>query len=80
MRARDAAGNTSGASNSVSVTTGAGGGGGTGFKQAAPYLFEGWGDPAERDHGDERDRRQVVHDGVRAGRGGCNPTGTATGR
>ncbi|OQR62563.1 chitinase [Streptomyces maremycinicus] len=45
VRARDAAGNTSGASNSVSVTTNAGGGGGTGFKQAAPYLFEGWGDP-----------------------------------
>ena len=33
------------ASNSVSVTTDAGGGGGTGFKQAAPYLYEGWGDP-----------------------------------
>ncbi|WP_062644212.1 fibronectin type III domain-containing protein [Streptomyces maremycinicus] len=45
VRARDAAGNTSGASNPVSVTTNAGGGGGTGFKQAAPYLFEGWGDP-----------------------------------
>ncbi|AVV45615.1 carbohydrate binding domain-containing protein [Streptomyces sp. ID05-04B] len=45
VRARDAAGNTSAASNSVSVTTDAGGGGGTGFKQAAPYLFEGWGDP-----------------------------------
>ncbi|MFE1292927.1 carbohydrate binding domain-containing protein [Streptomyces sp. NPDC058751] len=45
VRARDAAGNTSGASNSVSVTTNAGGGGGTGFKQAAPYLYEGWGDP-----------------------------------
>ncbi|MFD9430180.1 fibronectin type III domain-containing protein [Streptomyces sp. NPDC060002] len=45
VKARDAAGNTSGASNSVSVTTNAGGGGGTGFKQAAPYLFEGWGDP-----------------------------------
>ncbi|MFG3027641.1 fibronectin type III domain-containing protein [Streptomyces sp. NPDC048253] len=45
VRARDAAGNTSAASNSVSVTTNAGGGGGTGFKQAAPYLFEGWGDP-----------------------------------
>ncbi|MFD6751822.1 carbohydrate binding domain-containing protein, partial [Streptomyces anthocyanicus] len=45
VKARDAAGNTSGASNSVSVTTNAGGGGGTGFKQAAPYLYEGWGDP-----------------------------------
>lgn len=45
VKARDAAGNTSAASNSVSVTTNAGGGGGTGFKQAAPYLFEGWGDP-----------------------------------
>ncbi|MFE0729068.1 carbohydrate binding domain-containing protein [Streptomyces antibioticus] len=45
VRARDAAGNVSGASSAVSVTTGAGGGGGTGFKQAAPYLYEGWGDP-----------------------------------
>ncbi|MER5585722.1 carbohydrate binding domain-containing protein [Streptomyces asoensis] len=45
VKARDAAGNTSAASNAVSVTTSAGGGGGTGFKQAAPYLFEGWGDP-----------------------------------
>ncbi|MEU0006858.1 carbohydrate binding domain-containing protein [Streptomyces sp. NPDC006314] len=45
VRARDAAGNTSPASNAVSVTTDAGGGGGTGFKQAAPYLYEGWGDP-----------------------------------
>ncbi|MDX3797496.1 fibronectin type III domain-containing protein [Streptomyces sp. AK04-3B] len=45
VKARDAAGNTSAASDSVSVTTSAGGGGGTGFKQAAPYLFEGWGDP-----------------------------------
>lgn len=45
VRARDAAGNTSGASNSVSVTTDAGGGNPTGFKQAAPYLYEGWGDP-----------------------------------
>jgi hypothetical protein len=44
VRARDAAGNTSPASNSVSVTTDAGGGG-TGFKQAAPYLYLGWGDP-----------------------------------
>ncbi|WP_336109911.1 carbohydrate binding domain-containing protein [Streptomyces sp. PTD9-10] len=45
VKARDAAGNTSGASNSLSVTTDAGSGGGTGFKQAAPYLYEGWGDP-----------------------------------
>ncbi|MCS0599906.1 carbohydrate binding domain-containing protein [Streptomyces sp. LP11] len=45
VKARDAAGNTSPASNSLSVTTDAGSGGGTGFKQAAPYLFEGWGDP-----------------------------------
>lgn len=45
VKARDAAGNTSPASNAVTVTTGAGTGGGTGFKQAAPYLFEGWGDP-----------------------------------
>ncbi|MFD4570939.1 carbohydrate binding domain-containing protein [Streptomyces sp. NPDC058417] len=45
VRARDGAGNVSGPSASVSVTTNAGGGGGTGFKQAAPYLFLGWGDP-----------------------------------
>ncbi|MGW4672193.1 carbohydrate binding domain-containing protein [Streptomyces sp. NPDC004324] len=45
VKARDAAGNTSAASNSVSVTTSAGGGGTTGFKQAAPYLYLGWGDP-----------------------------------
>ncbi|AZP21540.1 fibronectin type III domain-containing protein [Streptomyces aquilus] len=45
VKARDAAGNTSAASNAVSVTTDTGGGGGTGFKQAAPYLYEGWGDP-----------------------------------
>ncbi|MDT9700654.1 carbohydrate binding domain-containing protein [Streptomyces sp. P17] len=44
VRARDAAGNASAASNSVSVTTDPGGGG-TGFKQAAPYLYLGWGDP-----------------------------------
>lgn len=44
VRARDAAGNVSGASNAVSVTTNAGSGG-TSFKQAAPYLYEGWGDP-----------------------------------
>ncbi|MFK4104613.1 carbohydrate binding domain-containing protein [Streptomyces sp. NPDC019531] len=45
VKARDAAGNTSGASGSVSVTTDAGTGADTGFKQAAPYLYEGWGDP-----------------------------------
>ncbi|WP_405529402.1 carbohydrate binding domain-containing protein [Streptomyces canus] len=45
VKARDAAGNVSAASNTVSVTTDAGGGGGTGFKQAAPYLYLGWGDP-----------------------------------
>ncbi|XIE81229.1 carbohydrate binding domain-containing protein [Streptomyces sp. SBR177] len=46
VKARDAAGNVSGASNGVSVTTDAGGGGGgTGFKQAAPYLYLGWGNP-----------------------------------
>ncbi|MCX5253332.1 carbohydrate binding domain-containing protein [Streptomyces canus] len=45
VKARDAAGNVSAASNAVSVTTDAGGGGGTGFKQAAPYLYLGWGDP-----------------------------------
>ncbi|MFE5978216.1 carbohydrate binding domain-containing protein [Streptomyces wedmorensis] len=45
VRARDAAGNVSGSSAGVSVTTNAGGGGGTGFKQAAPYLYLGWGEP-----------------------------------
>ncbi|WP_367319647.1 carbohydrate binding domain-containing protein [Streptomyces sp. HUAS ZL42] len=45
VKARDAAGNTSAASNSVTVTTDPGTGGGTGFKQAAPYLYLGWGDP-----------------------------------
>ncbi|MFF7548744.1 carbohydrate binding domain-containing protein [Streptomyces canus] len=45
VKARDAGGNVSAASNAVSVTTDAGGGGGTGFKQAAPYLYLGWGDP-----------------------------------
>ncbi|MFJ7077167.1 carbohydrate binding domain-containing protein [Streptomyces sp. NPDC098781] len=45
VKARDAAGNTSPASNAVTVTTDTGGGGGTGFKQAAPYLYLGWGDP-----------------------------------
>ncbi|MET9381163.1 carbohydrate binding domain-containing protein [Streptomyces sp. NPDC002928] len=45
VKARDAAGNTSAASNSVTVTTDAGSSGGTGFKQAAPYLYLGWGDP-----------------------------------
>ncbi|WP_351224152.1 carbohydrate binding domain-containing protein [Streptomyces sp. NPDC002133] len=44
VRARDAGGNTSPASTAVSVTTDPGGGGG-GFKQAAPYLYLGWGDP-----------------------------------
>ena len=45
VRARDAAGNTLPGLSAVSVTTDAGGGGGTGFKQAAPYLYLGWGDP-----------------------------------
>ena len=45
VKARDAAGNSSAASSAVSVTTSAGTGGGTGFTQAAPYLYEGWGDP-----------------------------------
>ncbi|MGW3410051.1 fibronectin type III domain-containing protein [Streptomyces sp. NPDC000888] len=44
VRARDAAGNVSAASNSVAVTTNAGTPGTT-FKQAAPYLYLGWGDP-----------------------------------
>ncbi|MFJ6795428.1 carbohydrate binding domain-containing protein [Streptomyces sp. NPDC091268] len=44
VRARDLAGNTSPASNAVTVTT-AGGGTPTGFKQAAPYLYLGWGNP-----------------------------------
>ncbi|MEV7288980.1 carbohydrate binding domain-containing protein [Streptomyces sp. NPDC093252] len=44
VRARDLAGNTSGASNALSVTTGPGNPD-PGFKQAAPYLYLGWGDP-----------------------------------
>ncbi|MFF4587248.1 carbohydrate binding domain-containing protein [Streptomyces sp. NPDC001388] len=44
VKARDAAGNVSASSSPVSVTTNAGSGGTT-FKQAAPYLYEGWGDP-----------------------------------
>jgi hypothetical protein len=49
VRARDAAGNWSGWSGTVSGTTqaggGGGGGGGGGSMAAAPYLYEGWGDP-----------------------------------
>jgi len=45
VKARDAAGNVSPASAAVTATTGTGGGGGTGFKQAAPYLYLGWGNP-----------------------------------
>ncbi|WP_406209097.1 carbohydrate binding domain-containing protein [Kitasatospora sp. NBC_01560] len=46
VRARDAAGNTSAASGPLAVTTDtAGGGTPTGFKQAAPYLYNGWGNP-----------------------------------
>lgn len=64
VKARDAAGNVSAASNAVSVTTSSGGSGGTGFKQAAPYLYLGWGNPCGPEHGDERHRRQVVHHGL----------------
>ncbi|MFJ7070282.1 carbohydrate binding domain-containing protein [Streptomyces sp. NPDC101115] len=45
VKARDAAGNVSPASGAVTATTGQDGGGGTGFKQAAPYLYLGWGNP-----------------------------------
>ncbi|WMX43791.1 carbohydrate binding domain-containing protein [Streptomyces roseicoloratus] len=45
VKARDAAGNVSPASSAVTATTTPGGGGGTGFKQAAPYLYLGWGNP-----------------------------------
>ncbi|MFG2982179.1 carbohydrate binding domain-containing protein [Streptomyces sp. NPDC048258] len=44
VRARDLAGNTSPASNAVTVTTD-NGTTPTGFKQAAPYLYLGWGNP-----------------------------------
>ncbi|MGW6918961.1 carbohydrate binding domain-containing protein [Kitasatospora sp. NPDC054939] len=44
VRARDGAGNTSPVSNPVTVTTDEGGGTPAGFKQAAPYLYNGWGD------------------------------------
>jgi hypothetical protein len=46
VKARDAAGNTSGASNQVSATTTAGGGNPPpATKSAAPYLYMGWGNP-----------------------------------
>ncbi|MET9857484.1 carbohydrate binding domain-containing protein [Streptomyces sp. NPDC006450] len=45
VRARDLAGNTSAASNTVNVTTDTGTTPPTGFKQAAPYLYLGWGNP-----------------------------------
>ena len=46
VRARDAAGNTSSASNQVSATTLPGGGDpGNGSRTAAPYLYMGWGSP-----------------------------------
>ncbi|MFD5559419.1 carbohydrate binding domain-containing protein [Kitasatospora griseola] len=46
VKAHDAAGNASAASNSLAVTTPSGGGGTPGgFKQAAPYLYNGWGNP-----------------------------------
>ncbi|MFD7554983.1 carbohydrate binding domain-containing protein [Streptomyces sp. NPDC059835] len=44
VRAHDLAGNTSAASAAVSVTTD-NGTTPTGFKQAAPYLYQGWGNP-----------------------------------
>lgn len=45
VRARDLAGNTSPASAPVTVTTSTGTTPPTGFKQAAPYLYLGWGEP-----------------------------------
>lgn len=45
VRARDLAGNTSAASNAVTVTTDTTTTPPTGFKQAAPYLYMGWGNP-----------------------------------
>ncbi|MBT2478827.1 carbohydrate binding domain-containing protein [Streptomyces sp. ISL-94] len=45
VRARDLAGNTSAASASLTVTTDATTTPPTGFKQAAPYLYLGWGNP-----------------------------------
>ncbi|MGW4378717.1 carbohydrate binding domain-containing protein [Kitasatospora sp. NPDC004531] len=46
VKAHDAAGNASAASNSLAVTTPSTGGGTPGgFKQAAPYLYNGWGNP-----------------------------------
>ena len=48
VRARDAAGNLSGASNSVTATTSAGGGDpdpDPAKMAGAPYLYMGWGDP-----------------------------------
>ncbi|MFJ8039908.1 carbohydrate binding domain-containing protein [Kitasatospora sp. NPDC096147] len=45
VRARDAAGNVSPASNPVTVITDNGPPPPPGFKQAAPYLYNGWGNP-----------------------------------
>ncbi|MFC9292897.1 carbohydrate binding domain-containing protein [Streptomyces sp. NPDC057011] len=45
VRARDLAGNSSAASNSVTVTTDTTTTPPGGFKQAAPYLYLGWGNP-----------------------------------
>ncbi|MFJ7156533.1 carbohydrate binding domain-containing protein [Streptomyces sp. NPDC101118] len=45
VRARDLAGNTSAASGPLTVTTDSGPTQPTGFKQAAPYLYLGWGNP-----------------------------------
>ncbi|MFJ6938616.1 carbohydrate binding domain-containing protein [Streptomyces sp. NPDC101132] len=45
VRARDLAGNTSPASGALTVTTDTGPTQPAGFKQAAPYLYLGWGNP-----------------------------------
>lgn len=77
VKARDAAGNTSAASNSVSVTTDAGSGGGTGFKQAAPYLYEGWGDPPSPTTVMSATGIKWFTMAFMLDSGGCTPPGTA---
>ncbi|WP_371668160.1 carbohydrate binding domain-containing protein [Streptomyces sp. NBC_00289] len=78
VKARDAAGNTSPASNSVAVTTDAGTGGGTGFKQAAPYLYLGWGDPPSASSVMSSTGIKWYTMAFMLDQGGCNPAWDST--
>ncbi|MFJ1968360.1 carbohydrate binding domain-containing protein [Streptomyces sp. NPDC087903] len=78
VKARDAAGNTSPASNSVTVTTDAGTGGGTGFKQAAPYLYLGWGDPPSASSVMSSTGIKWYTMAFMLDQGGCNPAWDST--